>query len=511
VKTTKQTRKKIMSNKFDQLAKGLAQSVTRRQALKRFGVGLVGLALGGLIAAPVCAQVTHLGPLVELSQPNPLGNCDDGFRFGTFTINDAVEPAIAVNPIQPNNVVASWVFGPFQDLIAGVSFDGGRTWQQAPIPLTLCAGGSQVGGGDPWLSFAPNGDLYALNLAGMDFPSRTAFVNKSSDGGLSWSAPVLVPGTTNTMPDHPTITADPTDSRYAYAAWHSSANKGQNPAVFTRTTNGGQTWETARIIFQTPQNYFVDINQIFVLQDGTLADLFFLYYEPGNKPPKQQTVAVLRSTDKGQSWSGPIQGPTMTPVFQPNGNNFTADPETGTFLKDSGDPAFAIDSRGNLYAVWEDGRFSGFQYNDIAFSMSADGGLTWSTPIRVNQTPLNIPLLNRQAFLPSVAVMADGTIGVSYYDFRFNDPNPGLPTDYWLAQCHPSASIAATNPANWGNEVRLTAASFNLEACVLFSDGEFFLGDYVGGLVASGNGFVADFTAVDQNGVTAIFARRVGR
>ncbi len=34
-----------MNNKFDELAKGLAQSVTRRQALKRFGVGLAGMAL----------------------------------------------------------------------------------------------------------------------------------------------------------------------------------------------------------------------------------------------------------------------------------------------------------------------------------------------------------------------------------------------------------------------------------------------------------------------------------
>jgi hypothetical protein len=34
-----------MNNKFDKLAKGLAQSVTRRQALKRFGAGLAGMAL----------------------------------------------------------------------------------------------------------------------------------------------------------------------------------------------------------------------------------------------------------------------------------------------------------------------------------------------------------------------------------------------------------------------------------------------------------------------------------
>jgi hypothetical protein len=144
---------------------------------------------------------------------------------------------------------------------------------------------------------------------------------------------------------------------------------------------------------------------------------------------------------------------------------------------------------------------------DIAFSMSTDGGMSWSTPIRVNQTPLSIPPLNRQAFLPSVAVLGDGTIGVSYYDFRFNDPNPGLPTDYWMAQCHPTSTASATNPANWGNEVRLTASSFDFETVVIFD--ETFLGDYVGGLVPSGNGFVAAFTAVDRNNITSIFARRV--
>ncbi len=34
-----------MNNKFDELAKGLAQSVTRRQALRRFGAGLTGMVL----------------------------------------------------------------------------------------------------------------------------------------------------------------------------------------------------------------------------------------------------------------------------------------------------------------------------------------------------------------------------------------------------------------------------------------------------------------------------------
>jgi hypothetical protein len=45
-KQTKQ--RKNMNNKFDELAKGLAQSTTRRQALKKFGVGLAGIALACL-------------------------------------------------------------------------------------------------------------------------------------------------------------------------------------------------------------------------------------------------------------------------------------------------------------------------------------------------------------------------------------------------------------------------------------------------------------------------------
>jgi len=34
-----------MNNQFDELTKGMAQSVTRRAALKKFGVGLAGMAL----------------------------------------------------------------------------------------------------------------------------------------------------------------------------------------------------------------------------------------------------------------------------------------------------------------------------------------------------------------------------------------------------------------------------------------------------------------------------------
>ena len=51
-----------MNHKFDELTKSLAQSVTRRGALKKFGVGLA----GALLASFGAANTSHANP----SKPN---------------------------------------------------------------------------------------------------------------------------------------------------------------------------------------------------------------------------------------------------------------------------------------------------------------------------------------------------------------------------------------------------------------------------------------------------------
>ena len=119
-----------------------------------------------------------------------------------------------------------------------------------------------------------------------------------------------------------------------------------------------------------------------------------------------------------------------------------------------------------MYVVWADGRFSNGAHDDVALSRSTDGGLTWSAPIKINQTTNNAA-----AFTPSVYVAANSTVGVAYYDFRNNTPAAGVPTDYWIIRC--KSASACTNTADW-SETHV-AGSFDIETAPI-SRG-YFLGE----------------------------------
>ena len=451
-----------------------------------------------------------IASFVELSRPNAVGTCDDGFLSDIWSIDHAEEPVVAVNPAHPGNIVAAWIQGPFQNIVSAASFDGGQTWQKVPVPLTTCAGGQFLIAGDPRLSFGPNGALYGIAVVGNDLPSRGAGIFTSTDGGLHWTV-AAVPGISavDVPVDNGSITPDPTNPSFAYAIWDGTRSPHTGSAVFTRTTDGGSTWEAAQRLVEPPSQSYVQYSQIFVLPNGTLVDLYELYVQQPNGPITATSLQLLRSSDRGRTWSSPASVITMTPLYRPDGSTLVRDPETGQLVQDPTNPSFAIDTRnGNLYAVWEDGRFSSFQYDDIGFAMSADGGVSWSSPVRVNQTPQNIPSANRQSFLPSVAVSANGTIGVSYYDFRFNDATAGLPTDRWLVQCHPTTNSTPADPACWTGEVRLTPNSFNIEAVApKFAGGFLFLGDYFG-LATAMNDFVTTFTQPDEGNITSVFFSR---
>jgi hypothetical protein len=154
------------------------------------------------------------------------------------------------------------------------------------------------------------------------------------------------------------------------------------------------------------------------------------------------------------------------------------DPDTNQIVRSQDfNPDVAVDpSSGNLYIVWQDGRFSGGARSDIAFTMSTDGGSTWTPTVKLDQNSAGT-----SAFLPSVHVAADGTVGVSFYDFRNNTPAPGLPTDHWLLHCHASCG----DPINW-SETHVDGG-FDTENFPT-PGGRLFPGDYLG-LTAIGNRF----------------------
>ena len=190
-------------------------------------------------------------------------------------------------------------------------------------------------------------------------------------------------------------------------------------------------------------------------------------------------LSLVRSTDKGETWThgqAIRAAQILTKAAFDSQQIGIRDPDTGAAVR-TGDiiPEVAVDRNptsagyGNLYAVWQDSRFSNggdfssfsLLIDEVAFSRSTDGGFTWSTPIKINKTPIGIPLGNRQAFTPAIRVAADGTIGVTYYDFRHNTPDPTtLPTDYFIVHCHP-ASVSCPDPTHW-TETQLTAASFDM-------------------------------------------------
>jgi hypothetical protein len=436
-----------------------------------------------LLAVP-----SGFGALVQVTSLTPFTNTGDiTGQSGTVYLNSEVEPNVAVDPRDPTHLVGlwqqdRWSNGASRGIVAGVSLDGGTTWSQVPIPgatvnSSPAGSGAALRASDPWVSIGPDGTVYAAYLESDDptlHTPRGMFVSTSSDGGFHWNAPVavIVNNDNNLFNDKETVTADPVIAGTAYLVWDRldfSGNRG--PSLFSRTTDGGQTWSAPQVILD-PTNGQTLSNQIVVLPSGVLVNMCITIDYATN----HVDVVVLRSFDHGATWSSPIT------VSSLNSNGIT-DPDTGATVRTGSDiPQIAVDHQsGNLYIVWQDNRFSGGAHDDVVFSMSADGGLTWSAPIKINQTPTNIPSGDQQAFTPMVAVAADGTVAVSYYDFRNNTAAAGLSTDAWIVFGNPAQA-----PGGFGHEQRLTNTPFDMELAPV-ANGEF-VGDYEG-LVAGGSSF----------------------
>jgi hypothetical protein len=543
----------------------LGYSRTRHTFLATL-VGTTAVALA-VVLGPAVAEAAdvQLGPFTKVSDGDPFAACKaDNVakqeKAGSVLYpNTEIEPWIAANPANPKNVLASWQQDRWSDGgsrggVAGVSNNGGSSWKSViPGRVTKCEGGPWTRASDFWADFSTKGVAYFMHLAiepdlpNGQFGASAMVVTRSTDGGQTWGKPITLIKDPNgqSLNDKNSITADPKDPDLAYAvwdrltdftvppveggepvvggldaathkaigmdgvelarAWHEffkDRGEGEKaptqvffkgPTYFARTTDAGKTWEKARKIFDPGPNEQTLGNQIVVRPDGTLVD-FFAHFLPTGV----DRLELIRSKDKGKTWSRP----TVATVMVTFGS---VTPDKQEPIRDAANLFdVAVDPQnGNLYAVLQEYRYHGVE--EVSFLMSTDGGDSWTTPARINQTPApgKNPLL-RQAIIPSVEVGPDGVLVVTYYDFR-NDNNTGELADYWAVFCDPKKTNCGV-AKNWGGEVRLTTKSFDyLNAPVARGH---FLGDYMG-LERAGDQVIPAFGIADGKNKTSIYTRRI--
>jgi hypothetical protein len=350
---------------------------------------------------------------------------------------------------------------------------------------------------DPWVSWGSGHRLHqiALTLSQPDFGlgfNSGILASYSDDFGAHWSHPQVIKQDQggNNLNDKESITGDPA-SGYVYAIWdrlvvansHANLHAVENaigyrgPTWFASSANNGQSWSPARKIYDPGENNQTIANQIAVEPDGTLLDVFILINNFKNAHgTRGLNVAVMRSSDHGLTWSRPVIVSKLADqtVVTP-GDNLPV--RTGDII-----PDIAIDrSSGAAYVAWQDAR-SGRPA--IYLAKSTDGGVHWSAPQKVSDSPAGV-----QAFTGSVDVNSDGAVGVTFYDFRNDTSSTATAlTDYWFR-------ASTDGGASWGNSKRVTPTSFDMKTAPVARG--FFVGDYEG-LDHAGGTFKVFFVQTDN-------------
>ena len=312
-----------------------------------------------------------------------------------ITGDAANEPSICVDPTNGSKVTIGWrqfnsVASNFRQAGWGYTTNGGASWT---FPGIL---ENNVFRSDPVLDSGDTGNFFYLSLL------ETFFDNmwRSLDGGMSW---------TNIAPakggDKQWFTIDNTTSTghgFQYQSWSSSANN-YGGRQFTRSTDGGVTWLNPVSIPNIPSWGTPDV-------DST-GNLFI-----GGVNLNTGQIWCERSTNAKSSG--------VTPTFdQSTAVNLGGDIDFGALINPdglAGQVFLAADRSGtssnnNIYmlaSVQPTGATSG---TDVMFVRSADGGKTFSAPVRVNDDPINH---NKWHWLGTLSVAPNGRIDSIWLDTR---------------------------------------------------------------------------------------------
>jgi len=329
----------------------------------------------------------------------------------TPTLGPFTEPAIAVNPMNPQQVV-----GVFQDNVhASYSTDAGHTWQPAE---NVDPKNYRVSG-DVSVAFDNQGHAFVCYIAfdklgSFNYWARGAtrngiFVRRSLDGGKTWEAehfPVAEQTSTPGIPfeDKPWIVADNTKSKYSgnlYIGW-TRWRLADSQIVLSHSTDDGKMWSQPIEIDAHPglprdDNGAAEGFAGVVGPDGTLYAIW----------SQDDEIMLTTSRDGGKTFSH------ARPVIHTAPIMFAIQ----TLERANGFPQIAIDSRSKrLYVTWSDYRNGDI---DVFLATSDDGGKHWASPVRVNNDAVHN---GAEQFFQWLAVdPTDGSVDVVFYDRR-GDP-----------------------------------------------------------------------------------------
>ncbi|RLG09890.1 hypothetical protein DRN73_09150 [Candidatus Pacearchaeota archaeon] len=379
-------------------------------------------------------------------------------RVNSVTTNVQNEEQIAVNNLNALNAVAVWRdfrLG-YRQVGIGYTFDGGQTWHD-----TLAYDTPYEWDSDPVVVSDELGNFYITVLSLPSSEDYTAiYMLKSTDGGLTWNSYEVID--VGEFEDKEWIAIDKTlSSPYhgnIYIAWTRFWYGWWNEGIhFTRSTDGGNTWSSPIQISTSTSCQWP------VVTVDHLGNVYVAWVNYG-----EGKIEMVKSTNGGVSFSYPS---TITYL---NFDGYTyINPNLLVFAY----PAITCDIsplspyRGNLYVVYIDS--SGSSLMDVYFTKSTNGGLTWSSPIRLNDDPYNNPV---DQFHPWIDVDQNGTITVVFYDRR-NDPSGNLLMDVYITK-------STDGGQTWTPNERVTSVSSDPSA----KGG--LIGEYIGLDVYYGKPFI---------------------
>lgn len=316
---------------------------------------------------------------------------------GQNIVGDAAnEPSIAVDQTDPNRITIGWrqfntVNSNFRQAGYGFTTNGGQTWT---FPGVIEPG---VFRSDPVLDSDADGNIYYNSLT--NDPVFMCDVFKSNNGGSTWDGGTFAQGG-----DKQWMTIDKTGGPgigHIYAFWTSNFSV-CSPGFFTRSTDGGGSYEDCITI---PNDPFW----------GTLA------VGPGGELYVGASIGtdflVAKSTNAQNS--GEIVTWDMATVVDLDGSiTFGGGPNPGGLL---GQTLISVDTsgglyHGNIYLLCSVDRNSTPDPADVMFVRSTDGGVNWSSPIKINDDLSN----SAYQWFGTMSVAPNGRIDVVWLDTRDN-------------------------------------------------------------------------------------------